>query len=82
MQDIKTQRGGAWQVRILVRKRCFVTHCITIYATIVWANMMHAADVEDAGMANVYTDISRGIDKQLWNLEAPLHWSLVSRFWS
>jgi starvation-inducible DNA-binding protein len=32
-----------------------------------------AADVEDAGTAAVYTDISRGVDKRLWILEARLN---------
>jgi DNA-binding ferritin-like protein len=32
-----------------------------------------AADVEDAGTAAVYTDLSRGVDKQLWILEAHLN---------
>lgn len=31
------------------------------------------ADVEDAGSAAIYTDISRGVDKQLWILESHLH---------
>jgi starvation-inducible DNA-binding protein len=33
----------------------------------------HAADVGDAHTAAVYTDISRGVDKRLWVLEAHLH---------
>jgi starvation-inducible DNA-binding protein len=32
-----------------------------------------AADVEDADTAAVYTDISRGVDKRLWVLEAYLN---------
>jgi starvation-inducible DNA-binding protein len=43
------------------------------YARVIRACIAHAADVEDADTANVYTDISRGIDKQLWLLEAHLH---------
>jgi DNA-binding ferritin-like protein len=31
-----------------------------------------AADVEDAGSAAVYTDLSRGVDTQRWVLEAHL----------
>jgi starvation-inducible DNA-binding protein len=31
-----------------------------------------ATDVEDAGSAALYTDISRGVDKQLWLLETHL----------
>jgi starvation-inducible DNA-binding protein len=43
------------------------------YAAAMRAGITHAADVEDANTANVYTDISRGVDKQLWVLEAYLH---------
>ena len=43
------------------------------YATALRGGISLAADVEDAGSAAVYTDISRGIDKQLWFLEAYLH---------
>lgn len=40
------------------------------YATALRDNITHAADVEDAGSAALYTDISRRVDKQLWFLEA------------
>jgi starvation-inducible DNA-binding protein len=43
------------------------------YATVMRGNITQAADVEDAGSAAIYTDISRGVDKQLWILEAHLH---------
>ena len=43
------------------------------YATVLRADIMHAAEVEDAGSAAIYTDISRGVDKRLWFLEAYLH---------
>lgn len=43
------------------------------YATMMRSGITLAADVEDAGSAAVYTDISRGVDKQLWILEAHLH---------
>ena len=43
------------------------------YATTLRADIAHAAEVEEAGSAAVYTDISRGIDKRLWFLEAHLH---------
>src|SRR5438093_13171265 len=43
------------------------------YATALRDNITLAADVEDAGSAAVYTDISRGVDKQLWVLDAHLH---------
>jgi starvation-inducible DNA-binding protein len=42
------------------------------YATALRDNITLAADVEDAGSAAVYTDISRGVDKQLWVLDAHL----------
>ncbi len=42
------------------------------YATVMRGGITQAADVEDAGSAAVYTDISRGVDKQLWVLEAHL----------
>jgi starvation-inducible DNA-binding protein len=43
------------------------------YATVMRGAITQAADVEDAGSAAVYTDISRRVDKQLWILEAHLH---------
>jgi starvation-inducible DNA-binding protein len=43
------------------------------YATAVRGGIARAADVEDADSATVYTDISRGVDKQLWGLEAYLY---------
>ena len=43
------------------------------YATALRDNIILTADVEDAGSAAVYTDISRGVDKQLWILDAHLH---------
>jgi starvation-inducible DNA-binding protein len=43
------------------------------YARAVRTCITHAADVEDVDTANIYTDISRGIDKQLWILETHLH---------
>jgi len=42
------------------------------YATVMRGGITQAADVEDAGSAAVYTDISRGVDKQLWVLETHL----------
>ena len=42
------------------------------YATVMRGGITQAADVEDAGSAAVYTDISRGVDKHLWVLEAHL----------
>ena len=42
------------------------------YATVIRGGITQAADVEVAGSAAVYTDISRGVDRQLWVLEAHL----------
>ena len=46
---------------------------VALYAAALRDNITLAADVEDAGSASVYTDILRGVDKQLWVLEAHLH---------
>jgi starvation-inducible DNA-binding protein len=43
------------------------------YATALRDDIALAADVEDAGSAALYTDISRGVDKRLWFLEAHLY---------
>jgi len=43
------------------------------YAKALRSCIAHAADVEDADTANVYTDISRGIDKRLSIMEAHLY---------
>jgi starvation-inducible DNA-binding protein len=43
------------------------------YAIGVRANTAHAADVEDTNTANLYTDISRGIEKRLGDLDTHLH---------
>jgi starvation-inducible DNA-binding protein len=43
------------------------------YATAMRGGITLAADVEDADSAAVYTDISRGVDKRLWVLEAHLN---------
>ena len=42
------------------------------YATVMRGGNTQAADVEDAGSAAICTDISLGVDKQLWVLEAHL----------
>ncbi len=39
------------------------------YAATLRNDIVLATDVEDAGSAALYTDISRGVDKQLWLLE-------------
>ena len=43
------------------------------YARAMRGDIALAADVEDADTAAVYTDISRGVDKRLWVLEAHLN---------
>jgi starvation-inducible DNA-binding protein len=43
------------------------------YARAMRGSIALAADVEDADTAAVYTDLSRGVDKQLWVLEAHLN---------
>lgn len=43
------------------------------YAVTLRDDIVLAADVEDAGSAAIYTDISRGVDRQLWVLESHLH---------
>jgi starvation-inducible DNA-binding protein len=43
------------------------------YARVLRADITYATDVEDADTANVYIDLSRGIDKRLSFLEAHLH---------
>ena len=43
------------------------------YATALRDDIAHAAEVEDAGSAAVYTDLSRGVDKQLGVLDAYLY---------
>jgi starvation-inducible DNA-binding protein len=48
------------------------------YATALRADIMHATEVEDAGSAALYTDISRGVDTRLGFLEAYLHRDGVS----
>jgi len=55
--------AGAAHVRSLA-ERC--AH----YATVVRANITHAADVEDTNTAALYIDISRGIEMRLGDLDA------------
>jgi starvation-inducible DNA-binding protein len=46
---------------------------VTHYATAIQAAIAHAADVEDAATANIYTDMSRGIETRLGDLDTYLH---------
>ena len=50
-----------------------LTECFASYATALRADIAYATEVEDAGSAALYTDISRGVDKRLGFLEAYLH---------
>jgi starvation-inducible DNA-binding protein len=77
-----TARTAALQSRLPEYPSALVegnTHVLALverfahYATVMRSAITLAADVEDAGSAAVYTDISRGVDKQLWILEAHLH---------
>ena len=43
------------------------------YATALRDDIARAAEVEDAGSAAVYTDLARGVDKQLGVLDAHLY---------
>jgi starvation-inducible DNA-binding protein len=43
------------------------------YAATLRADIAHATEVEEAGSAALYTEISRGVDKRLGFLEAYLH---------
>lgn len=49
-----------------------VTERVAPYAAALRASIVQASDVEDAGSTAVYTDITRGIEKRLWGLEAYL----------
>ena len=49
-----------------------VAERVAPYATALRASITHAADVEDAGTAAVYTDMARGVEKRLSGLEAYL----------
>jgi starvation-inducible DNA-binding protein len=50
-----------------------LTACFASYATALRADIAHATEVEDAGSAALYTDISRGVDQRLGFLDAYLH---------
>ena len=50
-----------------------LAECFASYATALRADIAHATDVEDAGSAALYTDISRGVDQRLGFLDAYLH---------
>src|SRR4030095_16774330 len=50
-----------------------LTECFASYATALRADIAHATEVEDAGSAALYTDISRGVDTRLGVLGGDLH---------
>ena len=50
-----------------------LTECFASYATALRADIAYATEVEDAGSAALYTDISRGVDQRLGFLDAYLH---------
>jgi DNA-binding ferritin-like protein len=47
---------------------------VASYAAALRADITHAADVEDAVSAAVYTAIAHGVEKRLWGLDAYLSW--------
>jgi starvation-inducible DNA-binding protein len=49
-----------------------LTERVAPYATALRADITHAADVEDAVTAALYTDIAHGVEKRLWSLDAYL----------
>jgi starvation-inducible DNA-binding protein len=57
--------AGTAHVRALAER-------FALYATAIRADIVHAMDVEDTGTANLYTDISRGIETRLGELDAYL----------
>jgi starvation-inducible DNA-binding protein len=77
-----TARTAAMQSRLPEYSDAIVdgnTHVLALaerfadYATAMRGDIALAADVEDADSAALYTDISRGVDKRLWVLEAHLY---------
>ena len=50
-----------------------MAECFARYATAMRADIVHTMDVEDAGTASIYTEISRKIENQLGVLDAYLH---------
>jgi starvation-inducible DNA-binding protein len=50
-----------------------LTERFACYAASLREGIALATDVEDAGSAALYTDLSRKVDKQIWVLEAHLH---------
>jgi starvation-inducible DNA-binding protein len=46
---------------------------VTHYAITIQDAIVHTTDVEDATTANIYTDMSRGIETRLGDLDTYLH---------
>jgi starvation-inducible DNA-binding protein len=57
--------GGTAHVQALVER-------LAHYAAALRTDIVHAMDVEDAGTANLYTEISRGVEVRLGGLDAYL----------
>ncbi len=57
--------GGSAHVQALAERFAY-------YAAALRTDMGHAMDVEDAGTANLYTEISRGVEARLGGLDAYL----------
>jgi starvation-inducible DNA-binding protein len=77
-----TARTAAAQSRLAEYPDAIVdghTHVLALaerfadYARAMRGGIARAADVEDTGSAAVYTEISRGVDKRLWSLDAHLY---------
>jgi starvation-inducible DNA-binding protein len=79
---IGTARTAAAQSRLPEYPSTIVdgyTHVLALaervadYARALREDITRAGDVEDAGSAAVYTEISRSVDKRLWSLDAHLY---------
>jgi starvation-inducible DNA-binding protein len=57
--------AGMTHVRALAERLAF-------YATAIRADIVHATDIEEVGTANLYIDLSRGIETRLGELDAYL----------
>jgi len=77
-----TARTAAAQSRLTEYPGTIVeghTHVVALaerfadYARAMREGIALSTDVEDAGSAAVYTEISRGVDKRLWSLDAHLY---------
>ena len=46
------------------------SHTLAVYGELVRAAIKQAADLDDPATADIFTEISRGVDKNLWFIEA------------